>query len=122
MLTPVKAMPVGSISPFCEPATTTSTPHSSMRKSIDPRDEITSTRKSAGCLAASIARRKPATSLSTPVEVSLWTTSTAFSACSRSSRSRLSSLAGLTALRQSLGNVSTSSPNASARMPQFSEK
>src|SRR6266567_3730726 len=44
----VKAMPVGSISPFCEPATTTSAPHSSVRKSTDAREEIVSTRKSAG--------------------------------------------------------------------------
>ena len=71
-------MPVGSIRPFCEPATTTSTPHSSMRKSIDARDEITSTRNNAGCPAASIARRSAAMSWTTPVEVSLCTTSTAF--------------------------------------------
>jgi len=40
--------PGGSMSPFCEPATVTSTPHSSMRKSTDASDEIVSTSNSAG--------------------------------------------------------------------------
>ena len=74
-------MPVGSISPFCEPATTTSTPHSSMRKSNEASEEIVSTRNKAGCLAASIARRSAATGLATPVEVSLCTASTALIRC-----------------------------------------
>ncbi len=36
-----------------------------------------STSSNAGCLAASMARRTPAMSLATPVEVSLWTMQTA---------------------------------------------
>ena len=40
--------PGGSMRPFWEPATVTSTPHSSMRKSMEPSDEIVSTISSAG--------------------------------------------------------------------------
>ena len=60
--------------PFCEPETQQSTPHSSMRKSIEPIDDTPSTNSSAGCLAASSALRTPAMSLVTPVAVSLWVT------------------------------------------------
>ena len=75
--TALKDNPGGSIRPFCEPATVTSTPHSSMRKSIDASDEIVSTSSNAGCPARSIALRTSPIRLATPVEVSLCTTQTA---------------------------------------------
>src|SRR3982074_3577722 len=76
-LTALKLMPGGSINPFWEPATVTSTPHSSWRKSALAKPEIESTSNRAGCLAESIARRTAAISDVAPVEVSLWTTHTA---------------------------------------------
>ena len=48
--------PGGSISPFWLPPTAASTPHSSMRKSTEPREEMVSTSKSAGWPVASSAR------------------------------------------------------------------
>src|SRR6266705_348447 len=65
--------PAGSIRPFCDPVMTRSTFHSSMRKSIEPMELTPSTYSRAGCCAASIALRTAATSLVTPVAVSLWT-------------------------------------------------
>ena len=53
----LKLRPGGSISPFCEPASVTSRPHSSCRSSIEPSDETASTSSSAGWPARSIARR-----------------------------------------------------------------
>ena len=47
-LTALKLMPGGSINPFCEQPTVTSTPHASWRYSIDPSDEMVSTSSSAG--------------------------------------------------------------------------
>ncbi len=75
------ARPVGSMKPFCEPETARSTPHSDMRKSIEAIELTPSTIRSAGCLASSSARRTPATSLVTPVAVSLWQTRTALISC-----------------------------------------
>src|SRR5256886_8091701 len=65
--------PAGSIRPFCDPVMARSTFHSSMRKSIEPMELTPSTYSRAGCCAASIALRTAATSLVTPVAVSLWT-------------------------------------------------
>src|SRR5205807_1226425 len=59
--------PAGSIRPFCEPVIARSTFHSSMRKSIDPTELTPSTYSSAGCWAASMARRTAPRSLVTPV-------------------------------------------------------
>ena len=73
----LKLRPGGSIRPFCDPASVTSRPHSSCRRSIDPSDDTASTSSSAGCRARSIARRISGSRLVTPVEVSLWTTSSA---------------------------------------------
>ena len=47
----LKPSPGGSIRPFCEQPTVTSTPQSSWRYSIEPSDEIVSTSRSAGCRA-----------------------------------------------------------------------
>ena len=57
--------------PFCEPVTAMSTPHSSMRKSIEPIELTPSTKSIAGCTAASMALRTAAMSERTPVAVSL---------------------------------------------------
>ena len=65
------AMPAGNMKPFCEPDTATSTFHSSMRKSMLAMELTPSTISMAGCLARSMARRRPAMSLVTPVAVSL---------------------------------------------------
>ena len=86
-LTPTMARPVGSMKPFWLPVTATSTPHSSMRKSIEAIELTPSTRRSAGCFAASIARRTAATSERTPVAVSLWVTRTALISWSLSASS-----------------------------------
>ena len=65
------------MSPFCEPVTVTSTPHSSWRKSMDASEDTVSTMKSAGWPAASMAARMSGRLVVTPVEVSLCTTITA---------------------------------------------
>ena len=70
--------------------------------------------KSAGWPARSIAARISAIRLVTPVEVSLWTTQTAFSRCSRSAVNFSSTSAGSTPCRQSPGTNSTSSPSRAA--------
>ena len=70
-LSALKLRPGGSISPFCEPASVTSIPHSSWRRSIDPRPETESTKNRAGCLARSRACRMAGRRLVTPVDVSL---------------------------------------------------
>ena len=65
-----KARPGGHISPFCEPATTASTPQASIGHGTTPREDTVSTTSS-----VSVARVSPAyasMSSSTPVEVSLW--------------------------------------------------
>jgi hypothetical protein len=84
-LTALNDRPGGSIKPFCEPATVTSTPHSSCRKSIEPSEEIVSTINSAGCRARSIAWRAASTGETQPVEVSLCTMQTALIDRARSS-------------------------------------
>ena len=73
---PTIARPAGSMKPFCEPVTATSTPHSSKRKSIEAIELTPSTKSSAGWEAASIARLTAAMSERTPVAVSLWVAST----------------------------------------------
>jgi hypothetical protein len=83
-LTHKTASPAGSISPFCEPLTQMSTPHASMRKSMLASELTASTKSSAGCFAASIARRTAAMSLVTPVAVSLCVASTARILCALS--------------------------------------
>ena len=65
------------MSPFCDPVTARSTPHSSIRKSMLAIELTPSTMRSAGCLVSFSALRMPATSLVTPVAVSLWVKSTA---------------------------------------------
>ena len=79
----LKLSPGGSISPFCDPASVTSMPHSSCLRSIDPSEDTASTSSNAGCLASSIARRISGSRVVTPVDVSLWTTSTALMRRSR---------------------------------------
>src|SRR5689334_3842969 len=109
--TALKERPGGSISPFCEPPTVTSTPHSSWRYSIEASDEIVSTISRAGCLAASMALRTAAMLETQPVEVSLWTTQTALIACALSALSRASIWPASAPRRQSLAMNSGWSPS-----------
>ena len=106
----MKLRPGGSISPFCEPATVTSTPHSSIRYSIEASEEIVSTKSSAGWRAASIASRTAGIRLTTPVEVSLCTTQTALISWPLSARKRASIAAGSAPCRQSVGRSSVLRP------------
>ena len=81
---------------------------------MEASEEMVSTISSASWPAASIARRTAATSLSTPVEVSLWTTPTALIRRSVSFRNASSTASGSAALRQSPGSVTTSAPKSPA--------
>src|SRR5260370_17141994 len=85
--TALKLRPGGSISPFCEPATDTSMPQASCSYSSEPRPEIVSTIKSAGCLTRSMALRTSSACVTQPVDVSLCTTITASIPCWRSTPS-----------------------------------
>ena len=69
--------------PFCEPAMATSTPQPSISNGMQPSEATQSTMSSAGCPAASIARRMAAMSLTTPEAVSICTTRTALISCAR---------------------------------------
>jgi hypothetical protein len=80
----------GSMKPFWLPVTAQSTPHSSMRKSIEAIELTPSTMRSAGWPVASRARRTAAMSEVTPVAVSLWVTRTALMLWPRSSASAAS--------------------------------
>ena len=96
--TEANASPGGHISDFCEPATTTSTPHSSCGRSTAPRPETASTQSTEPCaVATSLSARM---SLTTPVEVSDWVVNTARAgrprpASASSSRRRVHLLAPL---------------------------
>ena len=84
--------PGGVISAFCEPETTTSSPHASVSQGTAPRLETASTTTSAPpSFAAAASAWMSAT---TPVEVSECTTQTAFASRSRS-RARTSSGSGV---------------------------
>jgi len=69
------------MNPFCDPATATSTPHSSNRNSIDAIDDTPSTNSIAGCPALTIAARTAPISERTPVAVALCVASTALVRC-----------------------------------------
>ena len=62
---------------------------------MEASEEMVSTMSSAGCLAASMARRTSSMRETAPVEVSLCTTHTALMVCPLSSRSRASMAAGV---------------------------
>src|SRR6202043_4224802 len=72
--TALKPSPGGNIRPFWEPATDTSMPQASCSYSSEPRPEMVSTIKSAGCLTRSIALRTSSGWVTQPVDVSLCTT------------------------------------------------
>ena len=96
--------------PFWLPVIATSTPQSSIRKSIDPMEETPSTNSIAGCPAASIARRTAATSDRTPVAVSLCVASTALMACPLSAVRISSNRAASIPSPQAASTTSTSIP------------
>ena len=110
------------MSPFCEPVTVTSTPHSSWRKSMDASEDTVSTMKSAGWPAASMAARMSGMLVVTPVEVSLCTTITARMLPLVSRRSLSSTSCGSTPARQSPATRSTSSPRRAATSAHLSAK
>ncbi len=85
----MKARPGGTIHPFCEPVTTTSSPQPSMSHGIEPRLLMASTRssRSASRTTWAISSR----GLVTPVAVSLCVTSTAFISGSAARALRISS-------------------------------
>ena len=119
-LTALNDRPGGSISPFWLPATTTSTPHASMRMSIEASDEIVSTISSASVPAASIAPRTSSMRLAQPVEVSFCTTQTALT--SGFSASAAPSACGSTPLRQFDWITTGSSPSRVGQpLPQHGE-
>ena len=110
------------MSPFWEPHTVTSTPHSACRNGVAASEETASTMRRAGWPASSSAPRTAAMSLVTPVEVSLWTTSTARICRSVSSASRAAILSGSAGRRQSPSMASTRSPRARPTSPHFEAK
>src|SRR5213592_2457088 len=116
------AMPGGSIRPFCGPVSATSTPQASNLKSIDASDETVSTRSSAGWPARRRAWRTAGTSEVTPVDVSLWTTSTARMSCAWSRSRRACTSAAGTPAPYGRSSRSSSTPNAAAVRAKPAEK
>ena len=104
--------------PFCEPATVTSMPHSSWRRSAAASDEIASAMSSAGCRAASIALRTSSSRVRQPVDVSLWTTHTALILWAVSALSLFSMRLASAPMRQSVGMTSVSRPRRRAMASQ----
>ena len=84
-----KARPGGTIQPFCEPVTTTSSPQPSVSSGIEPRLLTAST--SSSLSASRTTRAISSRGFVTPVEVSLWVTSTALMLGSSASALRTSS-------------------------------
>ena len=105
------------MSAFCEPETTTSSPHASVSQGTAPRLDTASTTTSAPASLAAAARA--CTSETTPVEVSECTTQTAFASRSRR-RARRSSASGVSP--QAYRSTSTSAPNAVVIATQRSPK
>ncbi len=87
------ARPGADIHAFCEPVTTRSTPHASISNGTAPRPLTLSTRISASGASARTAAASSAMGFMTPVEVSLWVSSTAFTPGVARSVSRTSSAA-----------------------------
>src|SRR6476620_12704293 len=110
----LKPRPGGSIKPFWEPATDTSTPQASCSYSSEPRPEMVSTINRAGCLTRSMTLRTSSGCVTQPVEVSLCTIMTALILCWRSTDSFASICSRSAPWRQSPGMKSTSSLNLSA--------
>src|SRR3989442_7034389 len=72
-LTQLNDRPGGNIKPFCEPATVTSTPHSSWRYLIEASEENLWTILKAGGPAPAVAFPVPALRLASPLREPLWT-------------------------------------------------
>ena len=102
------------MSPFCDPQTVTSISHSSWRRSTEPSDEMASTINNAGCPLRFIARLRSAMRLTTPVDVSLCTTTTALNSRAVSSFRRCSRISGDAPRRHVPGTYSTLRPSRSA--------
>ena len=97
------AKPRADIHAFCEPVTTTSTPHASISNGTAPRPDTLSTRiEGIGCLVADGLAANSGMGFITPVDVSLWVNSTAFVSGMPRSRSRISSAAAMAPFASSL--------------------
>ena len=72
------ASPGADIQAFCEPVTTTSTPQASISNGTAPRPDTLSTRIRASGAASRTTAASSAIGFITPVEVSLWVSSTAW--------------------------------------------
>ena len=99
--------PGATIQPFCEPAITTSRPHSSTGQGIADSEEIASTisSRSWSCTTRAISGSM---TFVTPVDVSLWVTSTARMSASAASASATRS--GTAAVPTSNASSCTSPP------------
>ena len=71
------ASPGADIQAFCEPVTTTSMPQASISNGTAPRPDTLSTRISASGATSRIAAASSGIGFMTPVDVSLWVSSTA---------------------------------------------
>ena len=105
--------PAGNMKPFCEPETAMSTPQSSKRKSIQPKEDTQSTNNRAGCLASSSASRTPAMSETTPVAVSFWQARTALIRCCVSAFKMSAYCCSGTPVPHSQSTICTSRPRRS---------
>ena len=71
------ARPGADIQAFCEPVTTTSMPQASISNGTAPSPDTLSTRMSASGAASRTTAARSAIGFMTPVDVSLWVSSTA---------------------------------------------
>ena len=102
------ASPGADMNAFCEPVTTTSMPHASISNGTAPRPDTLSTRMSASGRSSRIAAASSGIGFMTPVDVSLWVSSTALTGGIERRRSRISSAAA--AYPHSASSFVTSAP------------
>ena len=104
--TAAKASPGGTMNPFCDPVTTTSRSQASVATGTQPTLLIASTSISRSCPRTTFAMAPM--SLVTPVDVSLWVTSTALML--GSSANMDSTISGSAAVPYSVYGFTTSAP------------
>ena len=121
-LTATNASPGGTIKPFWLAPSATSARNASMANGAAASEATTSTTKSAGCPARSMAARSAARSLVMPLAVSVCTTKTAVISCASSARSTASISAGSIGKPSTQGVRITRPPIASVCTAHDSEK
>jgi len=104
----IMASPGAAIQAFCEPVTTTSTPHASISNGTAPSPDTLSTRISAPGATSRMTAASSGIGFMTPVEVSLWVSRTALVPGDRWSSSRTT--AGSAAWPHSTSILVTSAP------------